>query len=405
MSGRLYVVGAGVQGLTVSQKEILADCALIVSSERHMSLVEGIAVEKIAITPLGEALGRIKQTLPSASVGVLASGDPLFYGIGRRILAAFDQELVTVLPALSSMQEACARFKTPWDDVSFVSLHGREYCHLPGLLLTPKTFVLTDRRNSPDRIAAQLLDYLNLIGDDNLKQDCQVQVGENIGAGNERFIAGSLADIAAQRFADLNVMLLTCPGLNKKDAGCFGLCEEEIFHSRGLITKDEVRAVTLHKLQLPLSGVMWDIGAGSGSVSVEAARMNPGLTVYAVERTDGEIANIKKNIRRFRSYNVIPVAGSAPAVLRKLPAPDRVFIGGSGGHLSPIITYAAERLSAGGRLVVNGVLAKTIDEAPQLMRTRGLSVSMSTIQCERRNLAREGTGTSLNPITVIAGKK
>ncbi|MDH3329011.1 MAG: precorrin-6y C5,15-methyltransferase (decarboxylating) subunit CbiE [Desulfobulbaceae bacterium] len=405
MSGRLYVVGVGVQGLTVSQKQILADCALIVSSERHMSLVEGIAVDKIAITPLSDALGRIKQTLPSASVGVLASGDPLFYGIGRRILAAFEPEQVAVLPALSSMQEACARFKTPWDDVSFVSLHGREYFHLPGLLLTPKTFILTDRRNSPDRIATQLLDYLNLIGDENLKQDCLVRVGENIGADNERFVSGSLAEIAAQRFDDLNVMLLTCPGLNKKNTGCFGLCEEKIFHSRGLITKDEVRAVTLHKLQLPLSGIMWDIGAGSGSVSVEAARMNPGLTVYAVERKDEAMANIKENIRRFRCYNVIPVAGLAPVALQKLPAPDRVFIGGSGGHLSPIISYAAGQLPAGGRLVVNGVLAKTIDEAPLLMQAQGLSVSMSTIQCERKNLAREGTGTSLNPITVIVGKK
>ncbi len=122
----------------------------------------------------------------------------------------------------------------------------------------------------------------------------------------------------------------------------FGLTEDSIQHSRGLITKNEVRAATLHQLQLPRKGVFWDIGAGSGSLSIEAARANPHLTVYAIEHKEEELENIKNNIVKFGCYNIVPIFGRAPEALVALPDPDRVFIGGSSGSLPDIVALTCQ---------------------------------------------------------------
>jgi len=185
----------------------------------------------------------------------------------------------------------------------------------------------------------------------------------------------------------------------------FGLTEEEIAHSRGLITKDEVRAVTLHTLRLPSTGVLWDIGAGSGSISVAAARMHPDLTVFAVDQHPEAFANVKKNIRQFGCYNIIPIQGEATEVLNSLPDPDRVFVGGSGGKLPAIIGQAAHRLPSGGRMVVNGVIGATVAEAPQCMAMHGLQVDLTRVQIERTTFPKTESGKVLNPITVMTGRK
>ncbi len=403
----IFLLGVGKHGLTVEQQSRLTESGLIVGSERHLHLAAECKAEKISITPLQEAQSVIKRKLTEGcNVSVLAGGDPLFFGIGRRLLDAFGPERLVVLPALSSMQEACARFRMPWDDVHFVSLHGREAGHLPGLLLRyAKTFVFTDRINSPDVIADRIIGYLELIQDDAMLAGCRVWVAENLGMADERIVNGSLGEIAGRRYQDLNVLLLQRPRLGKIHPR-FGLNEEEIRHSRGLITKDEVRAVTLHRLALPEHGVLWDIGAGSGSVSIEAARLCPGLTVYAVERNETELANICANIRRYGCYNVVPVGAEAPGVLSGLPDPDRVFVGGSGGNLAMIIGAAAERLVSGGRLAANGVIPDTVARAPQLMADRGLKVTVSKVSCERNDFPQASESSRIfNPISIVTGKK
>ena len=405
---RIYLIGIGVNGLTPAQQDVLAGCGTIVGSDRQLGQVTESGAEKIAITPLTQALAVIGQRLVDHDVAVLASGDPLFYGIGRRLLAEFDPEQVEISPALSSMQEAAARFKFPWDDATLVSLHGRRVDHVAGLLLgNPINIIFTDRINSPDRLAAKIIDYLEVIEDRDLLQQCRIQVAENLGADDERLVSGSLKEIAPLSFADLNVMCLQRPVLAKEQATGLGLNEAKISHSRGLITKDEVRAVTLHKLRLPISdGVMWDIGAGSGAISVEAARMNPGLTVYAIEKNETELANIKKNILQFGCYNVIPVPGEAPDALSGLPDPDRVFVGGNGGNLPEIIALSSRRLSPDGRLVVNGVIEKTVSQAPKLMAENGLAVEISKVQIERYVYPQTAESAKVfNPITVMVGKK
>lgn len=399
---KIVIIGVPCSGLEPRQRQLLESCGAVCGSERLLAMIGELKGPVIPITPLNKALVAIRKNLTATHVGVLASGDPLFFGIARRLLAEFEAGQLEIHPALSSMQEAFARFKLPWDDAGLVSLHGRSHDHVPGLLLSrAKTFVFTDKDHSPAYLARELISYLELIEDSRLIAACRVMVAENIGLENERIFRGTPAETVKKIFSDLNVFCLLSPGTDQRER--LGLSEKEVTHSRGLITKDEVRAVTLHRLRLPAEGVFWDVGAGSGSVALEAARLNPGLTIYAVEKKEEELANIKANIRRHRCYNIVPVAGEAQRLLPHLPAPDRVFIGGHGGEIAAIINQAAQRLAGKGRLVINGVLDKTIKAAPQLMAEQGLGVEMCSMEIRRRQ---PGTDEIiLNPITIMTGSR
>jgi precorrin-6B C5,15-methyltransferase / cobalt-precorrin-6B C5,C15-methyltransferase len=401
---RIFIIGVADPIVSARQRSLLEGCQVIVGARRLRELAAGFAARYQDIAPLAEALTTLRRALPHGNVAVLASGDPLFYGIGRRLLAEFPEANIDFHPALSSVQRACALFRIPWDDATITSLHGRSEAHLPGRLLQPgKHLVLTDGTSSPDRIAGRLLDYLAAIGESELPTAIRMLVAEDLGLATERVFRGSLAEGCHQRFSALNILCLIIPNLAGDPAYRFGLREEQLHHSRGLITKNEVRAASLHQLRLPAKGVLWDVGAGSGSLSIEAARANPGLTIYAVEQKDEELANIKKNIVKFRCFNIVPVAGPAPAALAGLPLPQRVFIGGSGGALPEIVPAVAARLAAGGLLVINGVSRNTVETAPGLMRAQGFTVQTSLVQVARTGP--EGHTVKFNPITIMTGSR
>ncbi len=403
---KVSVIGISEPVLSLSQLELLDTCSLLIATGRLRDMAADFSGKIQSIAPLEQAITAIRSTLPTGNIAVLASGDPLFYGIGKRLLEEFLPGQLEFYPALSALQRACALFKTPWDDAVIVSLHGRQHHHIPGLLLkNKKTIVFTDQNNSPQIIADKINKYLQSIGHIDLIKRIAFSVAENIGLPNANVFTGSLEETAKSNFSPLNILYLQLPHLQAQKQTSFdlGLTEDEISHSRGLITKNEVRAVTLHQLQLPRQGVFWDIGAGSGSISIEAARTNPRLTVYAVEHKEEELNNIKENIRRYDCFNVIPVFGRAPEVLTGLPAPDRVFIGGSTGSLADIVRLVAKQLTADGRLVINGVIEKTITTAPQYMREAGFAVSRIIINVSRES--QNGTVQNFNQITIMVGTR
>jgi precorrin-6Y C5,15-methyltransferase (decarboxylating) len=369
--------------------------------------VEDFNGEIIPIAPVQSALDAIERHLERGNVGVLASGDPLFFGIGRTLLERFGDERVDILPGLSFLQLACARFKIPWDDAGFVSLHGRSSSHVAAALLRhPKVIVFTDSHFSPDQVAGALVDYLELIGADRILADLHICVGENLGMQDEKLVEGTVRDIAAGSFAPVNLMIITRVCHAGHGNGLLGLTETDFRYSRGLITKDEVRAVTLHKLQLPRQGILWDIGGGSGSISIEAARLCPELIVYTIEKDEEQLKNICHNITAFETFNVVPVAGVAPDALADLPAPDRVFVGGSGGRLAEILGCCTDRLKVEGRIVVNCVLEKTRKAAPLALVQNGCEVALTEIHVNRISDCREKEKRiELNPITIVTGKK
>lgn len=401
---KLHIIGTTGQGIGEAEENLLQNCGLVVATKRLQKMVSHLAVRCHDISPLDTAIQAIGVAITAGDVAVLASGDPLFYGIGRRLLAEFPEQVITFYPAVSAIQQASARFRMPWDDAAIISLHGRTCHHLPGLLLChAKSLIFTDGKYSPDCIARELLQYLQLIDDTEKIENIRLSVAENIGLSDERIIHGNLLQFSKQRFAPLNVL---CIRHFKKKSGfnhILGLSEDEICHSRGLITKSEVRAASLHQLRLPTTGVFWDVGAGSGSLSIEAARLNPNLTVYAIEHKEEEIHNIKKNIVKFGCYNIVPIFGRAPEVFSDLPRPNRIFVGGSSGALPDIVGWAGQNLSPGERLVINGVIAATIQSAPLLMHKHGFTVSTSAVHVTRMNS--EGHAQEFNPISIMTGAR
>jgi len=400
------IVILGVSGDQLSTEYVahLRRCYAVVVSRRHELLLTDISARRIPIAPVSNMVNAVADALEQGNVAILASGDPLFFGIGRTMIARFGPGRVQIFPALSAMQLACASFKVPWDDLTMMSLHGRDPVSLAGRILPhPKVMLFTDHRNSPDQIAAQLLHVLDEYGDNSRIQKIRIRVAENLGLDNEKLTMGSLADIAAGSFGPLNMMLIE-QGSDSLIGPVFGLQENEVAHCRGLITKDEIRAVVLHCLRLPRQGVFWDVGGGSGSISVEAARLCPDLRIYTVEQKQEGQDNIRANIIRYNLYNIHLVSGRAPGALAALPEPDRVFIGGSGGELAEIIRCCADSAAVGGRLVASAVLKKTAEQAPQLMIQQGLDVDARTVAVTRH----AGHGQpeiTLNPITIITGRK
>ncbi len=399
---RIELIGIDSPVLDEQQRALISRCCAVVASTRHQKMLTGLTQPIIPIAPIQQMIDKVRQQLQTGDVAILASGDPLFYGIAKTILNHFDPSQLCIHPALSALQLACARFKVPWDALTLISLHGRAAGDIAGQILTHrKVMLFTDNINTPDVIAQHLLLALQETQDQKRIDGLRIRVAENLGLQDETLHEGDLEYISGEKFSPLNMVLVEQNTIPEKTS-CFGLNENDIHHSRGLITKDEVRAASLHKLSLPQQGVFWDIGGGSGSISLEAARLNPGLTVYTIEKKPEEQENIRRNIKEFNTYNMHIICGEAPEALKELPSPDRIFIGGSGSHLEPIIAFSVPRLNKGGKIVVNAVLQKTADKAPVYLMQHNLLVETATIAVTRQKIS-EQQPTVFNPITIITG--
>jgi precorrin-6B C5,15-methyltransferase / cobalt-precorrin-6B C5,C15-methyltransferase len=401
---RIHLIGIDAGGLTPQKARIIAACTDIFCAERFVELVRPLLsgnpdIRLSPISPVSRTLERIKEMGPSATIVLLAGGDPLFFGIGRSLCRNFGSESIQIYPAVSSMQEAFARFRIPWDDATFISVHGRNPDDIIERIHNRnKIFFLTDGKNSPARLASFLLETMG-----RKNADCyDVHVAENLGGQDERLTSGKPEEIANGNFSELSVMIIV--GKGQCRALRFGLQEDEIAHSMGLITKNEVRAATLHALRLPEAGVFWDIGAGSGSISIEAAGMFPNLAIFAVESKMEQLEHIRQNREKYSAYTVRPIFGVAPEILERLPEPDRIFIGGSGGNLVQILEQSAERLRPEGIIVVNGVLEKTCLQAPEVLHRLGFEVFISTLQVNRSTYP-EKHPVDFNPISIITGRR
>ncbi len=415
---KIYVIGIGYKPFEKRAREILFSADHVLTSHRlfevFMKYEEFAALEKkvMVINKVDETMEFIRNNFKKRSIVLLASGDPMFFGIGRRVLSEFGTDTVEMLPDLSSVQIAFSRVREAWDDAYLMSLHGGpdpakrrrlpyEIRHIPALLRDHgKIAILTDRENNPSEIAKGIMSVAGF-------QGLKIFVCERLGYPDERITSGSPEEIAAKTFSEPNVVIL----LRRQEAtddrqwGVFGLTEGEIAHSRGLITKDEVRAVSIHKLRLPQRGILWDIGAGSGSLSVEAARLFPGLSVYAVEKDEEQLSHLEENKKRFGTADVVARRGEAPEALQDLPSPDRVFIGGSGGRLFGILQCVHEKMPR-GIIVINAVTLETLNEAMQLLEENGFDAEIAQVSVVRSKLLNgQRQMAALNPVFVIRGEK
>lgn len=331
MPERIVVVGViDPEALSKAARHAIETADLVVGGRRHLD----------ALAPAGMVIGGdVPAVLDAIAaepgvVCVVASGDPGFFGVVRPLAERFGPDRVEVHPAPSSVAVAFARLGLPWDDAIVVSAHGRVLADAVTSAAGPKVAVLTSPGNSPEALGRALLDA----GVD----ERSVIVCSRLGRDDEVIEHTDMAGLAAGGWDPLSVVvLLTGDGVGPKSLA-WGLPDAAFEHRAGMVTKAEVRAVVLGKLDLPATGVVWDVGAGSGSVAIEIARVRPGLRVIAVERRADDTARIRANAVA-HAVAVDVVEGEAPGCLDGLPDPDRVFVGGGGLDVLDAVLQRAPR--------------------------------------------------------------
>ena len=356
---KLVIVGIGddgLAGLTDSARRVVAEADLILGAPSMIRLLNGVGGRKQVLeAEMSAALRQVHAAMASARPVLVSGGDPLFYGVARYLCDRLGKDQFEVIPHVSSMQLAFARVKETWDDAYLTSLAGRPLESVVDRIRTAeKVGIFPSDDHPPAKVFRELLDR----GIDYFK----AYVCENLGSPDERVTQGEMTDLVALDFDPLNVLILVRkPNRPDRAKGVgryrlFGNPDhlfEQSPPKRALITQAEVRSIALAQLDIRPTSVVWDIGAGSGSVAIEAAQLASQGMVHAVEPEAGDLALIQSNAERFGVPNVRAVAGRAPEVLATLPDPDAIFVGGTGRQVEGVLSAAFARLAPGGRLAVN----------------------------------------------------
>ena len=387
-------VGAGSPGtMTADAERACREAELIVGAKR---LTDGLARfgRPVANEISARSIDELIRRSPYRNIAVALSGDTGFYSGARALLPLLADLHPTVLPGVSSLSYFCSRLGTAWDDALLLSTHGRSCNFLARIRRSPRVLALTGGETG----AAELIGALN----ENGLGAVRVTVGENLSYDNEKITSGTAAELAGKTFSPLAVVLAENPAAARAVVSR-GLADDAFLRGEAPMTKQEIRAVTLAKLELTDTALCWDVGAGTGSVSLEMAECCEDGMVYAVEKEPECCALIERNKRHLGVSNVTVVSGAAPDALRSLPAPTHVFIGGSGGSLREILTLALEK-NPGVRIVLNAVTAETFAEAVEAFRTLPVGepdiVQLSAAR--GRRLGGYHLMTALNPVFILS---
>lgn len=393
MSSNIHIIGLGAAEpaqLNDAALKAIHEADLVIGSARQLQLIEAslcALTDKPRTIELPK-LPKLKALIDAnnlASVVVLASGDPLFYGIGRWFGKNFAADCLNFYPAISSVQAACHALGWSLQDVDVISLHGRALDKIRSTL-QPKQLlaVLTDKHSGPKALAAQC-QQAGLTGS-------TLWVCENMGYAKQRIRSFSVAQLLALDMLDvdpLHITMIASEGHMPALPSVAGIpdtaYETGQAAGKGMITKREVRLTVLSFIQPSHGDIIWDLGAGCGGVTVELARCNDRAQVYALEQDPQRLNYLQDNSRTFGvSANVHPILGRAPAALADLPSPTKVFIGGSDGELSGLLTTVWALLPEHGILVVTAVTDKTRQTLENFCR----STIKADIECSELSIGR-----------------
>ncbi len=407
---RVQIVGIGddgLDGMTGQARRLLEEAEVLVGPDSCAGLLPDALRSRLETAANLEELVEQIEAAASRRVVVLASGDPLFYGTARYVCSRLGKDRFEVVPHVSSMQLAFARVKESWEDAFLANLAGQSIERIIDRIRTSETAGLfTSDQWPPAAVAQALLE--------NGIDAFQAYVCENLGSPDERVTQGSLADIARESFAPLNVMILVRKAKAPEQAGqvgtrLFGNPDECFLQSRpkrGLLTPAEVRALALAELGLRSDSTVWDVGAGSGSVGLEAARLTQSGKVFAIEMDPDDHALIRENAVRLGVANLQAVLGKAPEAWADLPHPDAIYVGGSGRDVAMLVEKAWEPLVPGGRLVTACNSIENLAAVHALLRARSsdaaywmVNIARGIEQLDRIRFE------AINPVFLIAATK
>lgn len=397
MNVTLIGMGSGQpENLTLQGLAALRQADLILGARRLLAVLPAGCTENRAAAYRPDEVAELLQTSGAENAVLVYSGDTGFYSGASSMMEKLEALGVRarVLPGLSSIQLLAAALGRPWQGWNLVSAHGRTCDPVAECMQGRPTFFLTGGSEDPATLCAQLA--AEGFG------DVQGVVGQCLGTPEEKLFRGSVKELAVGRFNSLSVLLVEAAEVMPRRAP--GLPDEAFERGDVPMTKQEVRAAVLAKLAVRPEDILWDVGAGTGSVSVELALAAPRGRVYAVECRPEGCALIKANREKFRTRNLVLVEGLAPAALSDLPAPDAVFIGGSKGSLAAIVDAALDK-NPDARICVSAIALETLSAAVAALTAKGRTVQVSQIAVSR---AKAVGGLHLmmaqNPIYLITGE-
>lgn len=406
---RVIGLSPGSLHLPENVRPHLAEAHLVAGGKRLLNAIPpGLIPDKATILPISGPLPPIFNAIRKAmnkkqNVVVLADGDPLFFGIGKRLGEEIGRENMWVEPNISTVQTAAARLSLPWQGMDFVSLHGRDdFSPLYAALVRADLIaVFTDAANTPAEVARALLER---------GADCfSMTVLENLGAPDEQIRPLALPDTWGMTFSDLNLVVLERQYPPEIEL-TLGIPDHFYLHQKNLITKLPVRAAGLAHLGVTPASTVWDLGSGCGSVAIEASHLARRGRVFAVERNKTRAAMIRENIRRTGAWLVDTILGDMPDALEGLPAPDRIFIGGGLGGPSnrdtSLLETACDQLKPRGKIVAHCILLDTLHSAKNHFRKLGWHFGVTQLQASATDsLAGDLRFKAQNPVFVLWAEK
>ena len=402
MVRELYIIGIGMGNpntLTIAAQQALEDCDLIIGAQRLLDALSDFDAHKKPLVGADKIVHALHECQAQRAC-VVMSGDVGFYSGANQLyerLESLDAS-VEVLPGVSSLSYLCAQLHTAWHDAYVVSAHGRTSDVTGAVQSHAKTFVLAGTGASSARGICEQLVQREL-------GNVTVHVGERRSYADERITSGTAAELSDQDFHALSALLVLNPTPVAPHVRAPHLPDSAFLRERVPMTKEEVREVAICKLRIAPNHVVWDVGAGTGSVSVEAARAACEGQVFAVERSPQAQDLLRRNKEAFCLPNLHVVEGEAPYVLASLPAPDRVFVGGSGGRLEDVLR-AALAANPRARLCITAVTLETLGEAVRCTRELDLA-NVDIVQLSVAKAHKAGASNLLranNPVYVISAE-
>ncbi len=381
---------AGTRTLAMEQALQQADC--LIGAKRMLESVDTGGKRVYTAIAAGEIAALIRQTGDCRKFAVLLSGDTGFYSGAQSLLRELPEEIhVEVLPGVGSLSYFCARLQRPWETVRAVSLHGRNCDLVREVRRNDAVFTLLGGKDG----AQQALRRLQKAGFGRLR----AHVGQHLGYPNEKITSGCIDELEKNDYDSLSVLLIENPYAGQAIM-THGLPDEAFDRDTVPMTKAEVRSVSLSKLQLTRDAVVYDIGAGSGSVSVECALQVPGGMVYAIEKKENAVNLILQNREKFQVSNLEVVQGEAPEALQALPAPTHAFIGGSSGNLREIVALLLKK-NPTVRIVANAITLETMAELTALLPEFSQVDVAEVAVSKGRSLGRYHLMTAQNPVYIV----
>lgn len=395
----LTIVGIGPgnkEYITYIAMKKIKESQVLIGAKRMLEsfLDENIEIIDISIG-LDNIIKYIKDNYNKKDITVLASGDTGFYSIASTLKQKLGENFqINIISGISSMQYFCSKLNICWNDIAIISIHGKQEDLIQTIKNNSKTFVLTGGKNS--------IEYICQILCNNNMGELEAYIGENLSYYDEKITTGKITELSSKTYSQLSVIIIINPlHINIITSG---IPDSHFIRGNVPMTKEEVRAVSISKLQLSKDHIIYDIGAGTGSISIECAIHSK--QVYAIEYNIEAIELIKLNIEKFNISNIFIAEGKAPDILKSLPTPDRVFIGGSNGNIKNILEYVINR-NPKVRITINAILLETASQCIEILECLGY-INIDIVQISIAKSKKVGHGNMLmaqNPIFIITAEK